>query len=382
MPDTVWFNVICCGVAVLISAAVSLFVREKFYRQDMAAVSSVMFIGGGYLAAIVIVLLLHSLTAESLPVLDFSNAVSVLTVMAIALTAVCIQLSVVFMQSRRKRKKVIADGGMFLMTFEFSGLVILLTGMVSARVSQGMENGRKYLLFFGIVFLVANLAVLLLVRQSEQESAERTLEEVRHRAGLERIHYERVEARRQELAQIQCNYNEVLARAYTLLGDNQTEQAKKLLENLSVRVDSTRENQFCRIPVINAVLAEKEAECERTGIILAADLILPDEPGIKDLDLCMALGNLLDNAIRECRKLPEKATIRLGGRVVQNYLVLRCVNPIFAKKSEDPEGTGYGLKILKEIAKRYGGDFFAERSDGMFTAQLSLPVSAEGAELL
>lgn len=78
------------------------------------------------------------------------------------------------------------------MTFEFSGLVILLIGMVSARVSQGMENGRKYLLFFGIVFLVANLAVLLLVRQSEQESAERTLEEVRHRAGLERIHYERV----------------------------------------------------------------------------------------------------------------------------------------------------------------------------------------------
>ncbi len=378
MPDAVWLNAICSAAAVLVSAAASVFIRKKFYERKSAALPSIVSVGAAYAAAAALILLFSILTGGQLSDPDFSDADFVLAVMVIALAAECILLLAAFLRDRREKKGKFPDGGMLLMTFEFSVLVILLIGMASAWVSQGMENGRNYLLFFGIVFLVANLMAVLIVRQSEQEAAERMLEEDRHRAGLERLHYERVEARRLELAQIQSDYNKVLARAYTLLEDNQAEQAKNLLESLSARVDSTRENQYCRIPVINAVLAEKQTECGREGASLAVELMLPDDLGIKDLDLCMALGNLLDNAIRECGKSSESSqrpTIRLSGRVIQNYLVLRCVNPVFSKKSKYPEGTGYGLKILKEIGERYGGDFFSEVSNGVFTAQLSLPVT-------
>ncbi len=84
----------------------------------------------------------------------------------------------------------------------------------------------------------------------------------------------------------------------------------------------------------------------------------------------------MDNAIRECKKAQAEAEKRpfiiLSGKISQNYLVFKCENSIYSPMSLKPEGTGYGLKILKDLANRYSGDFFTKRNDNLFIAQLSL----------
>ena len=64
--------------------------------------------------------------------------------------------------------------------------------------------------------------------------------------------------------------------------------------------------------------------------------------------------------------------IRLAARTAGNYLIIKCENPPAEAPGRIPEGTGYGLKILQDMAKRYEGDFRTDYRDYLFTAQLSL----------
>ncbi len=73
----------------------------------------------------------------------------------------------------------------------------------------------------------------------------------------------------------------------------------------------------------------------------------------------------------------ELPVIILSCKISQGYLVLHCTNPVYSEQCKTPEGTGYGLKILKDMAKRYSGDFFIRRTEKSFFAKLSLALSME-----
>ena len=94
---------------------------------------------------------------------------------------------------------------------------------------------------------------------------------------------------------------------------------------------------------------------------------------VAPLDLCSMFSNLLDNAIRACEELPEdKRIIDLSARNQGDYLLIRCDNPALEHPGNQPQGTGYGKKILRDIAERYHGEFQTSFADGVFTARLIL----------
>lgn len=98
-----------------------------------------------------------------------------------------------------------------------------------------------------------------------------------------------------------------------------------------------------------------------------------------DLDWCMIFGNLMDNAIRSCRELQgreKERWITLKAGTVQNYLIIKCRNPSLENREKIIKGTGYGHKILADIAGKYDGDFQTAYEDGIFTAQISLKQQA------
>ena len=86
------------------------------------------------------------------------------------------------------------------------------------------------------------------------------------------------------------------------------------------------------------------------------------------------LGNLMDNAIEACRRLPEGTPRRITahGRVNGGFLVLRVQNPVSGEENNIPVGGalldhhGWGLSIVRQIAERRGGRLTTERSDGRF----------------
>lgn len=257
----------------------------------------------------------------------------------------------------------------------FSGIYVPVTLII---LSLGMSY-YAYISHAGVLFWLASIAlggcsvVFLLyyvVSLEEKTALETELRDTQHRMALEQSHYRAVEARREELAKIRHDFNNQLAAIRLLMQAGEQKDAQSMLDRLSADLDATRENVYCAVPVVNAVLAKKDAQCRKAGIALHAELTLPETPGIEPLHLCSVLSNLLDNAIHGCTGM-EKPVITLTSAMAGDYLFLKTVNPS-APPQEVKAGHGYGTKILRELAEKYDGSFNASYERGVFTAVISL----------
>ena len=218
--------------------------------------------------------------------------------------------------------------------------------------------------------------ILLLAYTISQEKKTAALEELRdiqHRMELEKSHFSAVLEHMNELDEIRADMSEKLddleRRVYSCDGSN----ARESINAIANRIGKAKENLYCNIPVINAVLSEKHKDCEVAGISLSVDLRLPNAIAVEPMHLCSIFCNILDNAIAACRRAnnADKSVISLSSQSDGDYLIIKARNPSEIPKKTAP-GRGYGSRILAELAARYEGDYITEYKDGIYTVLMSL----------
>lgn len=259
--------------------------------------------------------------------------------------------------------------------------LILPAGLLLMLHSSSFEEGSvSWVLGLLLGMLAYILLLLYTIQQEKRTAAQEELLETKHRIELEKSHYEAVLHRRGELEKLRRDFNEKLETVAGLIRSEEDAQARRSISGLAAEISRTEEKRYCKIPVINAVLTQKEAECGEAGIVLEVDLNLPDELAAEPMHLCSIFSNILDNAIAACRNIEcgDKPVIRLASMEAGDYLMIKAVNPSNKPKHKAVPGHGYGLRILSELAKQYGGEFQGSYRDGMYTAVISLLVMGQG----
>ena len=100
---------------------------------------------------------------------------------------------------------------------------------------------------------------------------------------------------------------------------------------------------------------------------------------VSELDLCIIIGNLLDNAIDACMELPvEQRLIRIYMEMKGNFLYLSLINTAGGKKKHSffttkGEGHGFGISRIDAIVKKYGGYIKRASEDESFSTEVLLP---------
>ena len=123
------------------------------------------------------------------------------------------------------------------------------------------------------------------------------------------------------------------------------------------------------------------ARAKKIDVLVEANIAV--ELKTSQLDLCIILGNLLDNAIEACLPLPP------GERVIRVYMEMKgaqlymsCTNAAAAGKRQKEHGRfrstkggghGFGLPRMDAIVARYGGYISRNSEDGAFTTEILLP---------
>ena len=135
--------------------------------------------------------------------------------------------------------------------------------------------------------------------------------------------------------------------------------------------------------MVDAILNGKMNIAAQNKIHINAKAKIPENTPVSDIDLCVIIGNLLDNAVEENKKLEENdrfIRIYIGQKNTQFYLAF--TNAAGAKKerhgnlfsSSKGEDHGFGLARVENIVKKYGGLFSADSEDGGFTAEILIPL--------
>lgn len=135
--------------------------------------------------------------------------------------------------------------------------------------------------------------------------------------------------------------------------------------------------------MVDAILNGKINIAAQNKITVNAKAKIPENTPVSDVDLCVIIGNLLDNAVEENKKLPEEdrfLRIYIGQKNTQLYLAFTNAAGKKQQRQGDlfpsSKGTehGFGLGRVESIVKKYGGQFFADSEDGGFTAEILIPI--------
>lgn len=135
---------------------------------------------------------------------------------------------------------------------------------------------------------------------------------------------------------------------------------------------------------IDAVLNSKLAVARARGININAKSIVPAELEINEVDICVIIGNLLDNAIEACEKEKEKDKqfIRVYIDILKQQLYIYISNSMTndIQKSGGRYITtkngshGFGLLRIDRVVKKYGGYLNRQHEEGVFATEIMLPL--------
>ena len=202
--------------------------------------------------------------------------------------------------------------------------------------------------------------------------------------ALTEKHYEEVQNMYQQMRTWRHDYKNHLQvmKAYLDMGEYE-ELSDYILEldRELTRIDKVIETGKL---TLDAILNSKIATARAKQIEVNVKVVLPPELSVADYDLCVLLGNLLDNAIEGCdsQKEGERRFLRIYIGVLREQLYLTVTNshnvPVKREggryHSTKASDRGLGMMSIDSIVSRYHGYVNRKNDESVFVTEVLLPM--------
>lgn len=171
--------------------------------------------------------------------------------------------------------------------------------------------------------------------------------------------------------------------ALTMLHSGKINEAVDYMEKYNDTVlDGISNKVFCDNDVVNYIINSKSKICSDRHIKIYI-YIANEIPEFSDLDLCVLLGNALDNAI-EGVSGDGNNEIYLELRNVDNFFMISVkntitnsvleYNPNLISTKNEKEVHGLGILSMKEVVQKYNGSIEFYESDNKFCCDMLLDI--------
>lgn len=136
---------------------------------------------------------------------------------------------------------------------------------------------------------------------------------------------------------------------------------------------------------LDVILTDKRLHCTTNGIQFTCIAEGAKMDFMEAMDIFSLFGNALDNAIECAEKLaPEKRFIHLSVRATNQLLLIHIENPFEGRlviqdgipvtTKSDRDYHGYGMRSMKHIVRKYGGDLSVTTEDMLFQLNIMIPI--------
>ena len=177
-------------------------------------------------------------------------------------------------------------------------------------------------------------------------------------------HYSEVDNMYRKMRGWRHDYRNHIQTMKVLAAEGDLDALKKYLDKLDEDLNTVDVVVKTGNKMTDAILNSKISLAKSKGINVIADAKVPVELKMSDIDLCIVIGNLFDNAIEASLALPEEERlIRLYMDIKNTQLYMCLTNFTSVKKLKKQggryvttkgEGHGFGLVRVDDIIERYG----------------------------
>jgi len=204
-----------------------------------------------------------------------------------------------------------------------------------------------------------------------------------YQQGLVRTHYDEVENMYRQMRGWRHDYRNHMAAMKAHAQNGDTKAIIRYLEELDADLCAVENIIKTGNKMADAILNSKISLALSKGIKITAEVNIAVELTTSQIDLCIIIGNLLDNAVEACMQLPEeKRVIRVYMEMKNTQLYLSVTNAAAEGKkrklsgrfaTSKGEGHGFGLARIDHIVARHCGYISRNSEDGAFTTEILLP---------
>lgn len=135
--------------------------------------------------------------------------------------------------------------------------------------------------------------------------------------------------------------------------------------------------------MVDAILNSKMSLINSKDIAVNAKATVPKELAVSEVDLCVIIGNLLDNAMEACLRQQEgERFIRVYIGTLKGQLYISVSNSAGEIKkanghyqsSKQSSSHGFGLIRIDRIVDKYEGYVNRQNEEGVFATEVMLPL--------
>ena len=164
-----------------------------------------------------------------------------------------------------------------------------------------------------------------------------------------------------------------------LLENGEVIEAQEYLSQLSSQMMLTKDIPFnTGNAVADALMTDKRNKAIAKGIEVDTQLAVTDRLlKISNIDWCIILGNILDNAIEACMRIDGERHIWIDAQVRKDILNLTVKNSalppvvkengLYSTTKQAAGEHGIGLGNARDVLERYDGVMQTKYEDGFFT---------------
>ncbi|MDE5937587.1 MAG: GHKL domain-containing protein [Lachnospiraceae bacterium] len=215
----------------------------------------------------------------------------------------------------------------------------------------------------GMHFVVI-ASIYLSVHAAAKAEEEYDVKRLNFMLVLQRESLEKYISQERELYQLRHELEHKLFTIRYLLEKDKKEEGLRVMGQMIEELCGDAKDISVSQNIVETVIVNIERKHEEAGVRVEKEILFSDETIMDMVDLCILLGNLLDNAIEAAVESLEKMVV-ISVREELGCLLIRVSNT-FSEENSDvrsfislKEGTGrhgFGMLHIREMVRRYDGE--------------------------
>lgn len=186
------------------------------------------------------------------------------------------------------------------------------------------------------------------------------------------IYYEEAEKQNKEVQKLKHDMKHKLHELYNLVENSDGQELSEKIGAMCKEFEQIDEKQYSDNPIVDSVLRIKFGRAKARGIKVETSIRIPKQMQLDHGDIGVLYGNLVDNAVEACSKVPEgQRFVKIENKYQSGILLLVITNSKTGKKNKSLKTTkkdnirhGHGVQSVRKVVEKYNGTVsFTDKGD-------------------
>lgn len=273
-----------------------------------------------------------------------------------------------------------------LVTFSLIGSTLIVTivafGMPFTTNKDELNNFLPIALT-ALLLVICIIFPIVILNSISNSRLKNLAKDYEHQIQVQSEHYKNLAAANHDVRRFKHDFKNISIAIEKLLADGKQEQALDLIRKYSGTMENVSPAFDTGNGIADALLTDKQKAASSCNAKITFQGAIPQDV-LSPTDLCVILGNTLDNAIEACQKLPPEMskTISVTCQCSSGFLFVSIENPVAKKVAvtdnhifttkDNKTLHGFGLYSLQSVVKKYSGEVKLTATDDLFTVDIDL----------